>query len=66
LVRVIKQLAEGEIMRLKSELEKLSGSLTPGPNVEFQKLLLNGPVMSNKEYKNFKEIRNRTNKWRVK
>jgi hypothetical protein len=67
LVQAIKQLPEGKIMQLKAELdEQAPSSKGSEPNADFLKLLLNGPVMSDKQYQNYRDLRNRFNTWRAK
>ncbi|MFI5162926.1 MAG: hypothetical protein ACHQHN_16715 [Sphingobacteriales bacterium] len=64
LVQAIRQLPASKIMQLKAELaeKKDAGNST----AEFQELLLSGPIMDDKQYENYKDIRNRINKWRTK
>jgi hypothetical protein len=51
---------------MKLQIDTVPGSKKAKGNDDFRELLLNGPVMSPKQYKEFKTIRNRINKWRVK
>jgi hypothetical protein len=67
LVQAIKQLPASKIMQLKADLaEKISTAKGSEPNADFQKLLLSGPVMDDKQYAEYKDIRSRINKWRTK
>jgi hypothetical protein len=67
LVQAIKQLPVSKILQLKAELavEKPTGNHSAN-SVDFQKLLLKGPVMDDKQYEGYKSLRNRFNKWRAK
>jgi hypothetical protein len=67
LVQAIKQLPASKIMQLKAELaEKKAAGNSTTSTADFQQLLLSGPVMDDKQYENYKDIRNRINKWRTK
>ena len=60
LVLAIKQLSVAKIMQLKAELAIEGPTEKPSVNaVDFQKLLLSGPVMDDKQYENYKNTRNR-------
>jgi hypothetical protein len=64
LLHAIQQLPENQRAILKEELDKKHQ-----PEAEmsdFQKFLINGPIMSKEENENFKDIRKRINKWRAK
>ena len=64
LLHAIQQLPENQRAILKEELNKEE---QPKEELsDFQKLLLNGPVISDEQYKNYKEIRKHLNKWRTK
>jgi len=64
LLHAIQQLPESQRAILQDELKKKE---QPKIDItDFQKFLLNGPVMSDEEYKNFKETRKRLNQWRTK
>ena len=64
LLQAVQQLPENQRVILRRELDKKDEPLTD--LTEFQKMLLNGPVMSDEEYQAFKETRKRINKWRTK
>ena len=64
LLHAIQQLPESQRAILQDELKKKEQPKTD--ITDFQKFLLNGPVMSDEEYKNFKETRKRLNQWRTK
>ena len=67
LIQAIKQLPASKIMQLKAELEeKVPASKVSKSNADFLKLLLSGPVMDDKQYEEYKDVRNRINKWRTK
>lgn len=66
LLQAIKQLPADKVDQLKAELaKKSSGKLHHGA-FNFQQFLLNGPVMDDDQYKDFKETRKRLNQWRTK
>lgn len=63
LLHAIQQLPENQRAILKNELNK-----KPQADIditEFQKLLLNGPVMSDEHYKAYKETRKQFDKWKT-
>ena len=64
LLHAIQQLPESQRAILQDELSKKEQPKTN--TTDFQKFLLNGPVMSDEEYENFKETRKRFNQWRTK
>ncbi|MEO6633669.1 MAG: hypothetical protein ABIN13_18150 [Mucilaginibacter sp.] len=66
LLTAIKKLPPAQIMQLKEELSE-TGEISKNAldTSDFQKLLLNGPVMDDKQYKEYKSLRNRLNKWRA-
>ncbi len=67
LVQAIKQLPEAKIMQLKAELsEKHFSKKSSQASIDFQKLLLSGPVMDDKQYEGHKSLRSRFSKWSTK
>lgn len=66
LLKAINQLPAAKIVQLKAELstKKVSNN-THVHSGDFQKFLLNGPVMDDHQYEGYKETRNRLNKWRT-
>jgi hypothetical protein len=67
LLKAINQLPAAKIAQLKAELStKTVSNKNHVHSNDFQKLLLNGPVMDNHQYDVYKETRNRLNKWRTK
>ena len=65
LMNLIKHLPANQIAKLKSELDDaFIDSKAKDEKTEFQKFLLMGPVMSDEQYKQFKENRKRFNQWR--
>lgn len=64
LLFAVKQLPENQLEILKREISKKQAS--PTDVNSFAELLLNGPVMSDEQYKEFKETRKKFNKWRSK
>ncbi len=71
LLHAVQQLPESQRAILKKELDKdgaVSTLSTKKKTVDdeltdFQKMLLNGPVMSDEHYKAFKETRKQFKKW---
>jgi len=58
LVQAIKQLPASKIMQLKAELAIEKPTEKHSANaVDFQKLLLSGPVMDDKQYDGYKDLR---------
>ncbi len=66
LLHVVQQLPEDKRAILKKELNKKEVRYKEGELTDFQKMLLNGPVMSDEQYKNYKDVRKHFNKWRTK
>jgi hypothetical protein len=64
LLSAIKQLPDSQLAILKQELAKKRE--TPIKNSKLKALLLNGPVMTDEQYKAFKETRKQLNQWRTK
>lgn len=72
LLHAVQQLPEDKRAILKEELSKPTTQtgikkkkLPEDKLTDFQKFLLNGPVISDEQYKNYKEIRKHLNKWRT-
>ena len=61
LLDAVKQLPEGQREILKAELNKEPEK--SAEQTDFQKFLLNGPVMSDEHYKAYKETRKQFRKW---
>lgn len=67
LLKLVKQLPAAKIVQLKSELsESLIENKSKSDNTEFQNFLLQGPVMTDNQYKQFLENRKWFNQWRTK
>ncbi len=67
LLNLIKQLPATQIAKLKAELDKKNSKEKPQKaKSDFQKFLLNGPIMSDEQYSSFVENRERLNQWRPK
>ncbi len=67
LLYLIKQLPANQISKLKTDLN--DNSIVPKSKAEisdFQKFLLQGPVMSKEQYDTFLENRKHYNQWRTK
>lgn len=50
--------------KLKNDLNKITKSKKQ-PKIDFQKLLLDAPVMDDEEYENYLESRKLFNQWRT-
>jgi hypothetical protein len=67
LLLLVKQLSANQIAKLKSELDdEFVLSKSKAEITEFQKFLLNGPVMNKEQFNNYLENRKHFNKWRTK
>lgn len=67
LMKAINQLPAAKIAQLKAELStKKISNKNQTHSGDFQKFLLNGPVMDEHQYDIYKETRNRLNRWRAK
>jgi len=64
LMQAIKHLPEDQLSALKSALSTPSNK--SADTQKFQELLLRGPVMSDDQYKAYKDNRNQFNEWRGK
>jgi hypothetical protein len=63
LLQVLKKLPADQLLKIQSELEKESNK---NQITDFREFLLRGPVMSEAQYKLFKENRKSLNQWRRK
>lgn len=66
LLEVIRQLPDDKRSLLKAELSASKATETPIPKDTFLEFLLNGPVMSDEQYKEYLETRKHFNAWRTK
>ena len=64
LLHAVQQLPENQRAILRKELDKKEDP--KGDMTAFQKLLLNGPTMTDEHYQAYKEMRKRFKKWRTK
>ena len=62
LLDAVKQLPDEQRAQLKAELNK-KPKKPSSPLTDFQKFLLNGPVMSDEHYRAYKETRKQFRKW---
>lgn len=65
LIQVLKKLPNEQKIRIKAELNNLETKKNPIEKSEFQKFLLKGPIMTDEEYRHFKENRKKMNQWRI-
>lgn len=65
LIQLIKNLPEKQKAKIKSELYETSSQGVNQEKIDFQKLLLSGPSMSDSQYSEYLENRKRMNQWRT-
>jgi hypothetical protein len=66
IVNLIRQLPANQIEKIKKELTQDYITTKAQTEIsEFQQFLLSGPVMSDKQYQDFKENRKQFNIWRM-
>jgi len=66
LLELIKQLPASQMAKLKLELsEEMIEEKSKKEHSEFQKLLLNGPIMAEDQYQQFLDHRKSFNQWRM-
>lgn len=64
ILELVKQLPPNEIEKLKLELSHLSDdNITDSDDEEFEKMILNGPVMSDEQYEMYVQGRKHLNTW---
>ena len=67
LLALLKQLPAAQIAKIRQELsENLVAEKAEEQLDDFKKFLLNGPIMSDEQYKEYLEERKRFKKWRTK
>lgn len=64
LLQAVQQLPENQRAILRNELDKKEQP--NGEMTDLQKLLLNGPTMTDEHYQAYKEMKKRFKKWRTK
>lgn len=62
LLQLVKKLPSGQLKQLKAEIEKSAKSTQ---NVDFEKLLLNGPTATKKQLETIANNRKAINQWRT-
>ncbi len=65
LINILRHLPANQLAKIKSDL-KNTLIISENEKSDFQKFLLNGPVMSDNQYIAFKENRKSFNQWRCK
>jgi len=65
LISIINQLPIEEVNKLRSEIERISNERRFEDKDDLKSLILNGPVMSDKKFKEFEENRKNFNEWRI-
>lgn len=67
LIDILKNLPANQLAKIKSDLDNtpITNNIVSSKS-DFQKLLLNGPVMSDVQFSAFKENRKTFNQWRRK
>ncbi len=66
LLTVVKTLAETQKAKLRQELADLTQKTVTAQQSDFTKLLLNGPVFTERQIKTIEENRKSITKWRTK
>lgn len=67
LLFLIKQMPANQIAKLKNDIDDSFVVLKSKKEIsDFQKFLLQGPVMNDEQYENYLENRKNFNKWRAK
>jgi len=66
LIQMIKLLPVNQIAKIKSELDEKIMHKEKQERIEFQKFLIHGPIMTDLQYKQFKDNRKKMNQWRTK
>lgn len=65
ILELIKQLPKTQVLQLKTDIETQIIQPKKVEMTDFQKLLLQGPVMNDGQYEEYLENRKYINKWRV-
>lgn len=58
LIDIINQLPKEEVVKLKSEIEKIVSEEAAKTEDDLENLIVHGPVMSDEKYREFEEHRN--------
>ena len=66
LIQILKNLPDNQKAKIKSELNEISLSGIKQERSNFQEFLLQGPTMTDVQYKQFKDNRKKMNQWRTK
>lgn len=61
LIAIISQLPTDEVSKLKTEIERILSEGNSGADDSLERLIVDGPVMSDERYQAFKENRERFN-----
>ncbi len=65
-LNLVRQLSVSELLQLKTELNSvLTEKKSKQEQLDFQELLLNGPVMNEEQHQRFLKHRKVFNQWRV-
>ena len=64
LLKIVKNLPESKLSKLKEELEKTNQQVSN--RSDFEAFLLKGPTFSKEQFKNITQTRKAINKWRTK
>jgi uncharacterized protein with NAD-binding domain and iron-sulfur cluster len=65
LLNLIQQLPDKQVIQLKQDLNNILQKKQEKPTTDFQKMLLEAPVMDDEEYETYLENRKHFNQWRT-
>lgn len=65
LLNLIQQLPNNQVIQLKKDLNTILKKKQEKPKTDFQKMLLEAPVMDDEEYETYLENRKHFNQWRT-
>lgn len=66
LIDIIKQLPFEEVNKLKADIERIESDSDSATQDDWEELVVDGPIMSDKQYQAFEENRKSFNRWREK
>jgi uncharacterized protein with NAD-binding domain and iron-sulfur cluster len=65
LLSLIQQLPDKQVLQLKQDLNNILEKKQEKPATDFQKMLLEAPIMDDEEYETYLENRKHFNQWRT-
>ncbi|MEA3447139.1 MAG: hypothetical protein U9Q98_01655 [Bacteroidota bacterium] len=69
ILNLVKQLSYNDKKKLKTEVEdelfsqKRTPKILDNESIEFRKFLLQGPIMADEQFENYKQLRKNFNQW---